>query len=99
MASFTEYVNAEVTSERTDKLEQSTEKPKIDKNLISAIVAVLEKRKVNKADKQSETDSEHVITHFSPELVRTLSQTDQIIQKNSKALKGPEKGRTATGSL
>ncbi len=39
-----------------------------------------------------------MITHFSPDLVKTLSQTDATIQKVIKALKGTEADRTEMGS-
>ncbi len=67
------------------------------KNLVNAKTALLEQQKLTTSDKQSGTDKEQVITHFSPDLVKKLSQSDDTVQKVIKALKGTE-DRVAMGS-
>ncbi len=79
-------------------MSEPSDTSKINVQLVNAIVTAIGEQKAHPVDQQSETDSNQVITDFSPELVRTLSQTDETIQKVTKALKGTKKARVAMGS-
>ncbi len=92
LASVNEYLTAQ------QSVAGSEEKPQVDHQLVNAIVAAIETKRTEKCDQQTATDNTQVISHFSPELVKTLSQSDGLIQKLIKALKGTEAERVAMGS-